>query len=50
MTIIELNIAGYQVTHDSPDLRDMRKRWLAGWRGLQRKGRGRQQSAGSRAA
>ncbi|MCW2652524.1 MAG: hypothetical protein JWR32_3500 [Mycobacterium sp.] len=50
MTIIELNIAGYQVTHNSPNFRDMKKSWLAGWRGLQRKGRGREQSAGCRAA
>ena len=50
MTIIELNIAGYRVTHNSPDVRGLKANWLYGWRGRHRRTRGREQDAGPRAA
>jgi hypothetical protein len=37
MTIIELNIAGYHVTHDSRDFRAFTTGWLHGWRSRRRK-------------
>ena len=50
MTIIELNIAGYHVTHSSPDFRGLRANWLHGWRGPHRRARAREQGDGPRAA
>ena len=50
MTIIELNIAGYQVTHTRPDFRAFKANWLHGRRGAHRRARGRKQGAGPTAA
>jgi hypothetical protein len=50
MTIIELNIAGYHVTHNRPDFRGFKANWLHGWRGLHRRARSREHGAGTRAA
>ena len=50
MTIIELNIAGYHATHNSPDCRGFKANWLHGWRSLALKARSREYGAGPRAA
>ena len=39
MTLIELNIAGYHVTHTSPDFRGFKANWLHGWRSRYRRPR-----------
>jgi hypothetical protein len=41
MTIIELNIAGYHVTHNAPDFTPaaLRQNWLRGWRRIRRNAR-----------
>lgn len=50
MTIIELNIAGYRVTHNGPDFRAFKASWRRHWSGLGRRARVREQGTPPRAA
>jgi hypothetical protein len=50
MTLIELNIAGYHVTHTSQDLAGCRGTRLHGWWDRRRKARGRRQGVEHQAA